>query len=268
MASSFGEVLDRMTRVPGIVAAILMKVDGSITAQSVSEKLDVSRVRGLARDLFARWDGIGADLGIGRPRMVVSTTLRGPLSLIPVAPDAVLLAMGNRGCSVGRIRHELRRAGEAMREAHGVSHETAPALGTTVAAMVSHGAAGSARPTERAPGEWRGPGPAAEIVVSGVDTFRLALKLVTALGRAKGVRSAILKTYEPGSITIEVASEDRGTLASIDGRSFGDCPLDLIERTEARVVLAIPVPVAPAAAVAGRVPSRTAGALALRPPGE
>ena len=254
MASNVREVLGHMTRVPGIVAAIFMKHDGSITAQSLTEGVEVETVRTLARDLLSRWEWIGADMGMGRPRMVVSTTPHGALSLLPVGPDAVLLAMGDRDCSVGRIRHELRRAGEAMRETDRVPQEVNPDLQRMMSAIAPTNGGAAGEPTI----EWHRSGrpeaaPTEEIVVIGVHNFRLALKLVTALARAKGVRSASLKTYEPPRITIEVDAEGREALASIDGRSFGDCSLDVIARTAGRLILGVPGPVADAAEAAGSV---------------
>lgn len=255
MASSPGEVLGRMTRVPCIVAAILMKGDGSITEQSVSEGVDPEPVRALARDLLSRWEWIGADMGMGRPRALLRGSTHGPLSLMPVGPDAVLLAVGNRSCSIGRIRHEMQRAREAMREAQGVARGTIPDLRRMISEMASTNGAGEiVRTIDRALDQRPAAATAGEVVVIGVYTFRLALRLVTALARMTGVRAASLKTYAPGGITIDVAFEGGGALASITGSSFGDCSLDVIERTDARLVLAVPNPVVPTAAMVGRVP--------------
>ncbi len=257
MTSSLGEALGRMTRVPGIIAAILMKVDGSITELSVSEGVDPEPVRALARDMLSRWEWVGSEAGIGRPQALLSATARGPLCLLPVGPDAVLLALGDGSCRAGRIRYELRRAGEAVRMAQRAVPGTIPDLRRMISDMTStneNGAGELVRTIERASDPRPATATAGEIVVTGVSSFHLAMRLVTALSRVKGVRSASLKTYAPGSITIGVDFEGGGALASITGRSFGECTLDVIERTDARLVLRISNPVPRSAAMVGRVP--------------
>jgi predicted regulator of Ras-like GTPase activity (Roadblock/LC7/MglB family) len=257
MASSLGEVLGRMTRVRGIIAAILMKVDGSITELSVSEGVAPGPVRAFARDLLSRWEWVGSGMGIGRPQALVSATTRGPLCLMPVGPDAVLLALGDGSCRVGRIRYELRQAGDAVRMAQRAVPGTIPNLRRMISEMTStngNGADEIVRTIERATDQRPATATAGEVVVTGVNSFHLAMKLVTALSHVKGVRSARLKTYAPGSITIGVDFERGGALASITGASFGDCPLEITERTDVRLVLRIPNPVARSAAMVGRVP--------------
>jgi predicted regulator of Ras-like GTPase activity (Roadblock/LC7/MglB family) len=256
--SSLGEVLGRMTRVPGIVAAMLMKVDGSITELSVSEGVDPEPVRAMSRDLLSRWEWVGSEAGIGRPQALFAATAHGPLCLMPVGRDAVLLALGNGSCRVGRIRYELRRAGEAARAAQRAVPAAIPDLRRMISEMTStngNGAGEIVRTVERASDQRPAPATAGEVVVTGVNSFHLAMKLVTALSRVKGVRSASLKTYAPpGSITVGVDFEDGGALASITGRSFGECTLEVTERTDARLVLCISNPVARSAAMVGRVP--------------
>jgi len=257
MTSSLGEVLGRMTRVPGIIAAILMKADGSITELLVSEGVDPDPVRAFARDLLSRWEWVGSESGIGSPQALLSATARGPLCLMPVGPDAVLLALGDGSCRVGRIRYELRRAAEAVHMAQRTVPDTIPDLRRMISEMTStngNGAGEIVRTIERASDQRPATATAGEIVVTGVNSFHLAKRLVTALSHVKGLRSASLKTYAPGSITIGADFEGGGALASITGRSFGECTLEVIERTDVRLVLRISNPVARSAAMVGRVP--------------
>src|ERR1700730_2264819 len=172
-----------MARVPGIVAAIVMAVDGSITEQSVAKGVDPQPVRAMARDLLSRWACVGSDMGMGRPRALLSASACGPLSVMPVGPDAVLLAMGNPSCSIGRIRHEMRRAGDAIREAQHAPGTIIPDLQRMTSEKTStNGAAQRVLTIERDSDEQPDAPPAGEIVVIGVNTFRLAQKLVAALG--------------------------------------------------------------------------------------
>jgi predicted regulator of Ras-like GTPase activity (Roadblock/LC7/MglB family) len=252
MASSFREILGRMTGVPCIVAAVLLKADGSMIERSMSEGIDLETVQTIARDMMPLWEWVGRDVEMGRPRALLVERGSGPLSIMPVGADTLLAAMGDRSCSLGRLLRQMTRAKDALYDAAPVA---AGADGTDELAPV----------VERASDLRPEAGRVGEVVVIGANTFRFALSVVTTLARATGVRSASLKTYAPGSIAIDVAFEGDGSLSSIAAGSIGDCSLHVIERTDARLVLGA---LAPGASPAGHVPEGRAGALALPSPGE
>lgn len=96
---------------------------------------------------------------------------------------------------------------------------------------------------ERAPvGAARGQ---AEIVVSPVGSYLQASRLVTAVSRIKGVKTARLRAYAKGMITIDVMTEE-GTLAGIGDDLRTGFPVDVVESTDTRLVLTL---------ANGRVPS-------------
>lgn len=219
MASSAREVLGHLT-MPSIAAAMLMKRDGSVVERAPSDEVGSETLRAITHDLVALWESAGTDLGIGRPRALLVETTCGPLSIMPVGRDALLVAVGNGSCSIGRIRRQMQRA----RQAGGLSADRL------------------------------GDGPPGEVVVIGVSTFRFTARLVAALSRARGVRSARLRAYTPGRITIDVAFEEGGTLASITSASLEESSLEVIERSDARLLLGVSTPVASSAVMLGRVP--------------
>ncbi len=78
--------------------------------------------------------------------------------------------------------------------------------------------------------------PAGEIVVSPIHSYLQATKLVTAVARIKGVRSARLRTYAKGSVIIDVVTE-AGTFAGVEPHLIDGFPLDVVEATDRRLVL-------------------------------
>jgi len=82
------------------------------------------------------------------------------------------------------------------------------------------------------------PHPRGEIVVSPVHSYLQASKFMTAVSRAGGVRTARLRAYSKGSITIDVMT-DTGTLAGFDPHRIDGFPVDVVEVTDRRLVLRI-----------------------------
>jgi predicted regulator of Ras-like GTPase activity (Roadblock/LC7/MglB family) len=268
MVSSLREILGQMTGVPCIVAAVLLKPDGSMIEQSMTAGVDLETVQTIARDMMPAWESVGRDVEIGKPRMLVLERGSGPLSIMPIGRDTLLAAIGNPSCSLGQLHRQMTRARDALDEAapiaagadgtDGAARTVDPASDVPLtrakdvldeAALIdaaADGTDGAAPAVEPAPDLQPVPGRMGEVVVIGAITFRVALRLVATLARATGVRSASLKTFAPGGIAIDVVIEGDGALASITASSIGDCSLTVIERTDARLVLGTPAPGEPA----------------------
>ena len=75
-----------------------------------------------------------------------------------------------------------------------------------------------------------------EIVVSPVGSYLQASRLVTAVSKIKGVKTARLRAYSKGMITIDVLTEE-GTLAGIGADLSTGFPVDVVEETDTRLVL-------------------------------
>ena len=251
MASHVREVLGRLTGVPSVIAAILMKPDGSMIERSMSNGVDPETVQVRVRDMLSDWEWAGSELGMGKPHGFLLETGNGPLSMVPVGPDTVLVTMGSRSCRIGVIRRQMQRAKEAICAAECSAESAIPDL-QWILAEIPSGVREHTSREEVAGGPAEGS--AGEVVVIGVTTFRLARRLVAAVSQVQGVRSATLRAYSPGSLTIDIAFQGGGTLAVITGRCFGECSLDIIERTATRLVLGISSQVASAAALLGRAP--------------
>jgi cell division septum initiation protein DivIVA len=80
--------------------------------------------------------------------------------------------------------------------------------------------------------------PPGEIIISPVHSYLEATKLVTAVSRVKGVRTARLRTYSKGRIIIDVMT-DESPFAALDPHLIDGFPLDVVEATDRRLVLRI-----------------------------
>ncbi len=257
MASTLREVLRNMTSVPCIIAAIVLKPNGVIIEESISEKTDPGMLRAIAGDMLSQWEWVGSDMGMGRPHALLVESDSGPLSVMPVGRDRTLVAMGNRSCSIGRIRVEMQHAKGAIHEVEHLANGTFQNPRQIVAKIPSEARADPdefVRAIERTAEERVVPGLAGEIVVIGVNTFRLARRLVATLSQAKSIRSSRLRAYSPGNITIDVVFEEGEALAAITSKSFDGFPVEVIEHTDTRLVLGISDRVASSAAMPGRGP--------------
>jgi len=256
MASSPREILRHLASVPSITGAMLVQRDGSVVAQAPADGIHPDTGRVIARDLLPQWESAGSDLKLGRPRAVLVETAGGSLSIMPVGRDGVLMAVGNAASPLGRIRRQMHRAQEAGREADVAPHHDLADLDRMLAATPPDASPEEAlpRPAEVPSDEERDHGWGGEVVVIGVSTFRLTARLVAALAHARGVRAARLWTYAPGRITIDVAFEEGGTLASVTAACLDEHPLEVLECSDARLMLGVPTPAARSAVALSRVP--------------
>lgn len=79
---------------------------------------------------------------------------------------------------------------------------------------------------------------AVEIVASPIHSYLQATKLVTAVSRIRGVRTARLRTYSKGSVIIDVLTE-AGTMARVEPHLINGFSMDVVEATDRRLVLRI-----------------------------
>lgn len=126
-----------------------------------------------------------------------------------------------------------RASGERGRPATRVEEVSASSAPSAAAAPVR---SAYRREQERDAGGAPSPHRTAEIVVSPVSSYLQATKLVTSVSRIKGVKTARLRSYSRGTITIDVVTE-AGTVAAIDPGLINGGPLDVVEATDSRIVL-------------------------------
>jgi predicted regulator of Ras-like GTPase activity (Roadblock/LC7/MglB family) len=114
-AASLKDVLGDLTKKPGVIAAAVVSRDGFVIEGLTSEEeLDLDALGALTSSALIGWESIGADMSAGGPQMLLVEFESGPISVSPVAGDAVLVVMGNRLCNLGRMRIEASRVREAV----------------------------------------------------------------------------------------------------------------------------------------------------------
>ena len=114
-AASLKDVLGDLTKKPGVIAAVVVSRDGFVIEGLTSEEeLDLDALGALTSSALIGWESIGADMSAGCPQMLLVEFESGPISVSPIAGDAVLVVMGNRLCNLGRMRIEVSRVREAV----------------------------------------------------------------------------------------------------------------------------------------------------------
>ena len=114
-AASLKDVLGDLTKKPGVIAAVVVSRDRFVIEGLTSEEeLDLDALGALTSSALIGWESIGADMSAGGPQMLLVEFESGPISVSPVAGDAVLVVMGNRLCNLGRMRIEVSRVREAV----------------------------------------------------------------------------------------------------------------------------------------------------------
>ena len=114
-AASLKDVLGDLTKKPGVTAAVVVSRDGFVIEGLTSEEeLDLDALGALTSSALIGWESIGADMSAGGPQMLLVEFESGPISVSPIAGDAVLVVMGNRLCNLGRMRIEVSRVREAV----------------------------------------------------------------------------------------------------------------------------------------------------------
>jgi predicted regulator of Ras-like GTPase activity (Roadblock/LC7/MglB family) len=114
-AASLKDVLGDLTKKPGVIAAVVVSRDGFVIEGLTSEEeLDLDALGALTSSALIGWESIGSDMSAGGPQMLLVEFESGPISVSPIAGDAVLVVMGNRLCNLGRMRIEVSRVREAV----------------------------------------------------------------------------------------------------------------------------------------------------------
>jgi len=182
-----------------------------------------SDVLPLLRDLL-RGLRAGADIGLREPAPAAAPSPPPP-PLKPAAPPARPAVREPAAAPSAR---------PAAREPAAASHSPTPPQPAPPPKSVQPVRPSPAPAPERVPvGAAQAQG---EIVVSPVGSYLQASRLVTAVSKIKGVKTARLRAYSKGMITIDVLTEE-GTLAGIGADLSTGFPVDVVEETDTRLVL-------------------------------
>jgi predicted regulator of Ras-like GTPase activity (Roadblock/LC7/MglB family) len=111
----FASELDRVTRVPGVRAAMLVSgEDGLIVAEQLMEGVKGSAVAALAASLASRLRRAMEAAGLGASLFWHLQAEHGALLVVPAASGVLVVAVTEAHVNVGLVRLELLRAAEAV----------------------------------------------------------------------------------------------------------------------------------------------------------
>jgi predicted regulator of Ras-like GTPase activity (Roadblock/LC7/MglB family) len=110
----YAVALDRVTRVPGVRAAMLVSGDdGLIVAEQLMEGVRGSAVAALAASLATRLRRAMEAAGLGPSLFWHLQAEQGALLVVPAASGVLVVAVTDPTVNVGLVRLELLRAAEA-----------------------------------------------------------------------------------------------------------------------------------------------------------
>ena len=217
-----------------IVAMVLMDSDGTVIESNACNGSDPQAYSTWASGVLRRWEGVGADMGLGPVRAVLIERGWGPAMITPVGPSTILLVVGNQSCRPGHLRFEAARTREAVAEAEGDAAREIVA--TAPPEPVNH-LDDIVRTIEEVSPIPTLPPASGEVVLTGAHTFRSVTKLLARLLQLKGVRSSRLRAHSPSSTVIDVVLEEGATLTAIDPGCLNECSVEVAEESAKRLVL-------------------------------
>lgn len=110
MMSQLKDVLADMTRVDGVVAAMIVGRDGFVVEGMTSEeRVDLEALAAIVASNISAADSMGKEIGRGVLRTMLLEYDDGPVAVGPAGADAVMVVVGTRQANLGRVRLEMRR---------------------------------------------------------------------------------------------------------------------------------------------------------------
>jgi predicted regulator of Ras-like GTPase activity (Roadblock/LC7/MglB family) len=114
MSDSFGVVLDRLSRVPGVLAAMVVDVVAGVpVVAEVSDGVATESVAALTASLFHRTAHAAEGASFGRLRSLQLEATAGHV-FVADAGETAVVAVAAPGSQLGLVRLEVQRAAEAL----------------------------------------------------------------------------------------------------------------------------------------------------------
>lgn len=113
--SPFDLVLEGVTRIPGVRAAMVVSAeDGLVVGEASMAGLDSSAIAALSSSLFSRLGEMASAAGHPAPRSAHLDASRGSLLVAPAGQDLLLVVVAEPDANVGLLRLALRAATERL----------------------------------------------------------------------------------------------------------------------------------------------------------
>ncbi len=111
--SQLRDVLVDLTKVEGVVAALVVGRDGFVVeGMTTEETVDLEAVGAIVASNISAADSMGREMVRGPLRSMLLEFDDGPVAVGPAGADAILVVVGTKQANLGRIRLEMRRNGQ------------------------------------------------------------------------------------------------------------------------------------------------------------
>lgn len=103
------EVLDSLTKVDGIIKAVLVGRDGFVIEAAGDSKTDAEAVGAMVTTAISAYEVMGKELDIGGATQIMAEFERSMVMAAAIGPDAVLAVVTGANANLGSIRYQVKR---------------------------------------------------------------------------------------------------------------------------------------------------------------
>ncbi|MBM3173852.1 MAG: dynein regulation protein LC7 [Chloroflexi bacterium] len=103
------EILNNLTKIEGIVAALLVGRDGFVIESSGDSKIDTEAVGALVITARGAYEVMGKELDIGKATQIMAEFERSAVMAAAIGSDAVLAIVTGANANLGNIRYQVKR---------------------------------------------------------------------------------------------------------------------------------------------------------------
>ena len=109
-------ILDTFASIPGVYATVISARDGLIIDGVANRSVDLEALAALAATSVGTMEAIGRDYGQGDLDIIISEYSGGMMVMGAIGPEYILAVASTPESPVGKIRHEIKRYRELIRD--------------------------------------------------------------------------------------------------------------------------------------------------------
>jgi predicted regulator of Ras-like GTPase activity (Roadblock/LC7/MglB family) len=103
------QVLNNLTQVDGIIAAVLIGNDGFVIETAGESQMDIEALGALATKALSTYAAMGKELNIGSVTQIMAEFQRSMVMAATIGEDAVLAVVTVPNANLGNIRFQVKR---------------------------------------------------------------------------------------------------------------------------------------------------------------
>lgn len=109
-------ILNTFMRIPGVYAVAIVGRDGLVIDGASSRNMDLEAMGALASTSIGTMEMMGRDFGQGNLDIIISEFTGGTMVMTALGRDHLLALTASPECQIGKIRYELKRYREVLRD--------------------------------------------------------------------------------------------------------------------------------------------------------